>query len=112
MREIDKITIRTRITQKERKRIQELIDAGKYLDIVDFLRNAVRDKLEESEIVEIRDLRRSKAKRLILDYYKRYNKEAFVSDVANDLGLDFDMAFDLTLDLIKEGRLNRSLPTR
>lgn len=78
-----------------KEEIQKLIDAGIYLSFSDFLRSAIRDKLEEIEGIKVKDVDRREAKKEILGYYKRY-KEAYPSDVANYLELDYDLVFDLT----------------
>jgi Arc/MetJ-type ribon-helix-helix transcriptional regulator len=98
----------TELTMEEYNKIQELINAGMYISISDFLRDAVRDKLysnsNAAKVIEIRNVDYSEAKKEILDYYRRY-KEAFPHEVAEALELDYELVWRITDDLKKEGRL-------
>jgi hypothetical protein len=93
-----------KVTGREKEEMQKLIDAGVYLSFSDFLRSAIRDKLEEIKITKVKDVDRREAEKEIMGYYTKY-KEAYPSDVADDLELDYDLVFELTEDLRKEGRL-------
>lgn len=98
----------TKLTMEEYNKVQELINAGMYISISDFLRDAVRDKLYSNsnavKVIEIRNVDYSEAKKEILDYYRRY-KEAFPHEVAEALELDYELVWRITDDLKKEGRL-------
>jgi Arc/MetJ-type ribon-helix-helix transcriptional regulator len=93
-----------KVTGREKEEMQKLIDAGVYLSFSDFLRSAIRDKLEEIKITKVKDVDRREAEKEIMGYYMKY-KEAYPSDVADDLELDYDLVFELTEELRKEGRL-------
>ncbi len=106
---MERITaVGTELTMEEYNEIQELINAGMYISISDFLRDAVRDKLysnsNAAKVIEIRNVDYSEAKKEILDYYRRY-KEAFPHEVAEALELDYELVWRITDDLKKEGRL-------
>ena len=98
----------TELTMEEYNEIQELINAGMYISISDFLRDAVRDKLYSksnvAEVIKIRNVDYSEAKKEVLDYYRTY-KEAFPHEVAEALELDYELVWRITEDLKKEGRL-------
>lgn len=98
----------TELTMEEYNEIQELINAGMYISISDFLKDAVRDKLysnsNAAKVIEIRNVDYSEAKREVLDYYRTY-KEAFPHEVAEALELDYELVWRITEDLKKEGRL-------
>ena len=106
---MERITaVGTELTMEEYNEIQELINAGMYISISDFLRDAVRDKLYSksnvAEVIKIRNVDYSEAKKEVLDYYRIY-KEAFPHEVAEALELDYELVWRITEDLKKEGRL-------
>jgi len=103
------MAVGTELTMEEYNEIQELINAGVYISIPDFLRDAVRDKLYSksnvAEVIKLRnDIDYSEAKKEVLDYYRIY-KEAFPHEVAEALELDYELVWRITDDLKKEGRL-------
>ena len=104
MQETKENVIGVKITGREKKEIQNLINSGLFLSFSDFLRNALRDKLEEIKIIKIGAIDHEQAKKEVLGYYKRYN-EAYPYEVANDLELDSELVFGITEELKKEGRL-------
>ena len=53
MQETKENVIGVKITGREKKEIQNLINSGLFLSFSDFLRNALRDKLEEIKIIKI-----------------------------------------------------------
>lgn len=97
-------TVGTKVTSREAREINNLIEAGVYLSVSDFVRDAIRDKLKEIKVIHLRDVDYDTAKREVLGYYKRYS-EAFVSDVAEDLELDLELVFLISDELQAEGRL-------
>lgn len=93
-----------KVTPLEYKQITELVDAGVYLNISDFIRDAIRDKLESLKVIKIRDVDYETAKKEVIGYFKRY-KEAYPHEVANDLELDLDLVVKITKELIDEGKM-------
>ncbi|MDO8647457.1 MAG: hypothetical protein Q7R70_03505 [Candidatus Diapherotrites archaeon] len=94
----------TKLTPKELLQIQRLVDLGEFLGVSDFLRSAVREKLESIEIVQTRNISLKTAKKEVLGYFEKYS-EAFPSDAANALSLDLETVHKLTKELIAEKRL-------
>ena len=97
-------TVGTKLSPLEYKKIVGLVEAGAYLGVSDFVRDAIRDKLEEVEVVKVKDVDYKTAKKEILGYFKKY-REAFVDEAANDLGIDLELAVRITQELKKEKRL-------
>ena len=97
-------TLSTKLTPAELQEIDNLINAGLYLNGSDFLREAVRERLKAIKIIKHRDIDYDTAKKEVLGYYKKYNK-AFMSDVSDDLELDIELIVNITDELIKEGRI-------
>ncbi|MDR3062566.1 MAG: ribbon-helix-helix domain-containing protein [Methanobrevibacter sp.] len=100
----NKKSVSTKLPILEQEEINKLVNAGSFLSTSDFIREAIRDKLESIKILNIRDLNYKTAKKEILGYYKK-NKEAYIHDVANDLELDLEIVATITNELVKEGRL-------
>lgn len=96
--------IGTKVTTREIEEINGLIEAGIYLSVSDFIREAVRDKLRAIKVIKIRDIDYDLAKREILGYYRSY-KEAYDYEVARDLEFDYELVCEITDELEREGRL-------
>ena len=79
--------ISTRLSPKEIRKIDSLVEAGLFLNRADFLRTAARKALEEGEILMVRDIDVKSAKKEILKYLKEYGT-AYPSEIANALQLD------------------------
>jgi Arc/MetJ-type ribon-helix-helix transcriptional regulator len=94
----------TRVTPRELREIQGLIDAGCYLSISDFVREAIREKLRAVKVVKARDISHEEAKREVLGYYRAY-QEAYPYEVAEDLALDYELVWAITEELKAEKRL-------
>ncbi len=96
--------IGTKVTPREIEEINGLIEAGIYLSVSDFIREAVRDKLRAIKVIKIRDIDYESAKREVLGYYRSY-EEAYDYEVAHDLELDYWLVCEITEELEREGRL-------
>lgn len=96
--------IGSKITQSELMQIQDLINAGIYLNASDFVREAIRDKLTAMKVIKCRDVDYETAKKEIIGYFQR-NHEAYPDEISQDLELDFDLVRQITSELKKEGRL-------
>lgn len=97
-------TAGTKLTRKEVEKIQRLVQIGEYLGMSDFLRTAVREKLEAIEIVEVKDMDYETAKKEILGYYQKH-REAYPDEAANALGIDLELTMKIAKQLIEEKRL-------
>ncbi|MFQ5538727.1 MAG: hypothetical protein ACE5GJ_14925 [Gemmatimonadota bacterium] len=72
-----------------------------------FIRQAVLEKLEELEgtgIIQIRDVSREEALRLIDDYLRTHPGIHYVSELVEELGLEPRTVFAAAQKLIDEGR--------
>lgn len=97
-------TVGTKLTSIEYEEISNLIEAGIYLSMSDFIRESVRDKLKATKVIKLRDIDYETAKKEILGYYREYS-EAYISEVAEDLELDLELVSQIIDELEKEGRL-------
>ncbi|HEX3013781.1 MAG TPA: ribbon-helix-helix domain-containing protein [Methanobacterium sp.] len=97
-------TVGTKLTSMEYGEIMDLIEAGVFLSVSDFIRDAIRDKLRATKIIKIRNVDYESAKKEVLGYYRNY-AEAYDYEVAEDLELDYELVCTITEELEKEGRL-------
>jgi len=93
-----------KLTPVEYSEIEKLVNAGIYLNVSDFIRSAVREKLESIRVVRVRDVDYKDAKKEVLGYLKSYH-EAYPHQIAEELELDYDLVWEITEGLKKEGRL-------
>ena len=54
------------------KEIEVLVDMGFYMNTADFVGQAVREKLDTLEVLEVRTVSKEKAEQEILDYLKNH----------------------------------------
>ncbi len=97
-------TIGTKLTHNEIEVINNLIEAGVYLSVSDFLREAVREKLKAIKVIKVRNVNYDTAKKEVLGYYQAYS-EAYDYQVADDLELDYELVCQIVDELQEEGRL-------
>ncbi len=96
--------VSARISPKEAELIEDLVEEGLYMNTADFVRMAVREKLESIKIVDIRNINKDNAKKEIIEFLKD-NGNCYPSDVADALRLDFDIVIEIIKELMKEGRI-------
>ena len=94
----------TRLAEMQEKKIQELVEMGMYISTSEFIREAVREKLETIEIRELRSISNTAAKKEIIEYLKE-NRKTYPSDIADALRLDIDLVFAVIKELTNEGRV-------
>lgn len=97
----------TRLAEREDSLIAKLVKSGYYLNVSEFIREAVREKLEklgEMKIVVVKKTTKQKAKKEIIHYF-RSHPGAYVSEAADALGIDTVLAFEAVSELVKEDKL-------
>ena len=97
-------TAGTKLAPAEAEKINALVKAGSYLNVSDFIREAVREKLDSIEVINLRDVDYRTAKKEVLGYYEKY-REAYPHEVALNLELDLELVHRITAELKKEKRL-------
>ena len=96
--------VSARLSPKELEEIEKLVEEEFYMNTADFVRTAVREKLESIQIIDVRNVSKEKAEKEIIEYLKK-NKKAYPSDIADALQLDFDLVLEIIKGLAKEGRV-------
>jgi len=97
-------TVGTKLAPRDYKKMEELVKKGAYLGVSDFIRDAIKEKLQSIEVIELREVGYKQAKKEVLEYYKHHG-EAYPSDAADDLQLDFKLVHKIVAELRKEGKL-------
>jgi Arc/MetJ-type ribon-helix-helix transcriptional regulator len=81
-----------------------LVTSGIYLNISDFVRDAVMDKLAAIKTIKYRDVDYKTAKKEVMGYFQERG-EAYPSDIEEDLELDYKLICQIVEELKREGRL-------
>jgi Arc/MetJ-type ribon-helix-helix transcriptional regulator len=97
-----------RLSKSDYAKIQQLVEAGLFRSSADFLREAVRDKLESMEVVSVQDVDSRKAERMIEDYLTKRPGPSFASEIADALGLEYGVTFKVIQKLLEEGRVRKA----
>jgi metal-responsive CopG/Arc/MetJ family transcriptional regulator len=97
----------------EREMLKELTQLGEkhgYKSRSELVREAIGDKITQlrgEEIVKIRKISKSKAKKEILAYIRNKDR-VYASDIAFDLRLDFGFVFEIIDELFKEKKVEEA----
>ena len=81
-------------------KMDALIKAGAYMNRSDFVRYAVREKLESVEVLEPRQVARAGAREEILAHLRRQGI-SYASDISRSLRLDLDLVLSILEELRK-----------
>jgi metal-responsive CopG/Arc/MetJ family transcriptional regulator len=87
------------------KKIEELRGRLGYRSRNAVIREAIRrfiEDVEEAKLLYVRDVTLKQAKRKIIEYLKRHGS-AYVSEMAESLGVNIELAFKAVEELEKEG---------
>ena len=86
------------------EQIKQLVTSGIYLNTSDFVRDAIRDKLAAIKTIKYRDVDYETAKRRSGGYFQE-RREAYPSEIEEDLQLDYKLICQIVEELKREGRL-------
>ncbi len=87
---------------EEVRRLVEV--SGAYSSEAEFVREAVREKLQQVSIVEVTDLQEEQLRQAIVDYIQKHER-AYPSDIAVDLGAPYFTVTEIIKRLVDEGVL-------
>jgi len=96
--------VSTRLSEKEFEKIEKIVKGGYYINVSDFIRSAIREKLASSTTITIREADVQTAKKEILEYLKK-NPVAFPSDIALELNMDLETVFQAVKELLEEKKV-------
>jgi Arc/MetJ-type ribon-helix-helix transcriptional regulator len=95
--------ISSRLPPKFVSEIESLVNEGYYVSASDFVREAVREKLEVIKEVKLREVSLNMAKKEIY-HYLLPNPDLYPYDSANELELELSRVHEALIELRKEGK--------
>ena len=96
--------IGSNVSAWELEQIKQLVTSGIYLNTSDFVRDAIRDKLAAIKTIKYRDVDYETAKKEVRGYFQE-RREAYPSEIEEDLQLDYKLICQIVEELKREGRL-------
>ena len=93
-----------RLPAKQEKEIESLVQAGLYLSKGEFIREAIREKLQSIEVLETRQVDKRQAKEEILQFVEEH-PGSWTSDISRELRLDLDLVMSILKELRSEGKV-------
>jgi len=98
--------VSARLSPKELEKVGELVDSGLYMNISDFVREAVREKLSSIKMIVLKEIDKRTAKKEIIKYLeKRKGEDVYPDEIMEELGIDIKNVFEVIEELRKEGRI-------
>lgn len=98
------VSMGMRLPSKQEEEIGALVKAGLYLSKGEFIREAIREKLQSIEVLKLREVSPQQAKKEILQFIAK-KRNAWTSDIANELELDLDLVMSILRELRDEGKV-------
>ena len=95
--------ISSRLPLKFISEIESLVNEGYYISASDFVREAVRDKLDEIKEIRLREVSLNDAKEEIYRYLLQ-NPDSYPYEIANELWLELSLVHEALIELRKAGK--------
>jgi metal-responsive CopG/Arc/MetJ family transcriptional regulator len=87
------------------KEISKIVEAsGGYSSEAEFVRDAVREKVQQFAIVSVKDIPDQELRDLVVEYIKKHGK-AYPSDIAADLQVPYFTLLNIINDLVETGTI-------
>ncbi|KUO40527.1 MAG: hypothetical protein AVW05_03585 [Hadesarchaea archaeon DG-33] len=96
-----------KLTPKEYEGVERLVKAGYFLNVSDFVRFAVRDKLEALKPTIVRRISTQKAMREVYQYIKSH-PEVYPDEIADALSMDLEAVMGAVSALISKKKVKES----
>ncbi len=96
-----------KLTPKEYEGVERLVKAGYFLNVSDFVRFAVRDKLEALKPTIVRRISTQKAMREVYRYIKSH-PEVYPDEIADALNIDLETVMSAVSVLISKKKVKES----
>lgn len=93
-----------RVSRQEVEKLDALVEAGAFLNRSDAVRTAIRDMVSKVRILEVRQVSVAAARQEILSYLKNV-EQAYPSDIADALKLDYDLVMRAFRELRQSGEV-------
>lgn len=96
-----------KLTPKEYEGVERLVKAGYFLNVSDFVRSAVRDKLQALKPTLVRKISAKVAQREIYQYI-RSHPDVYPDEIADALNLDLETVMDVVATLMSKRKIGES----
>lgn len=96
-----------KLTPREYEGMERLVKAGYFLNVSDFVRSAVRDKLQALKPTLLRRISAPQARREIYQYIKAH-PNVYPDEVADALNLDIETVMGAVAALMAKKRIGES----
>ena len=109
-RKMRKPTISLRLPPKLLGEVDDLVSRAHMKSRTEFLERAIEayvQELQDSKVVVVRTWTEPKARAAIVKYLRR-KPSAFVSEICETLGIDFELGFRVVHRLMEEGIVDRT----
>ncbi len=106
--EKNKCQVAVRLSKEDYCMIKKLVESGVFRNFADFLREATKDKLESMKIVSVKEVDDDTAEQMIGSYVSSHPGSIFVSEIADNLGLEYSVAFRIVHKMLKEGTVEKA----
>jgi Arc/MetJ-type ribon-helix-helix transcriptional regulator len=97
-----------KLTPKEFEGVEHLVKAGYFLNVSDFVRSAVRDKLEALKPTLVRRISSRAAQQEIYRYIKSH-PDVYPDEIADALNLDIGTVMDTVAALMLKKKVGESI---
>ncbi len=98
--------IAVRLAKSEYEKIEEMIAQGMFRSAADFARDAVRDKLRETEPISVGSFSPKDIERQIDNYLTKNPGPHFASDISEKLVFDLRTTLETVKHMIDEGKIH------
>lgn len=105
---VGKYQAAVKLTPKEFEGVEHLVKAGYFLNVSDFVRSAVRDKLEALRPTLVRRISGRAAQREIYQYI-RSHPDVYPDEIADALNLDIGTVMDAVAALMSKKKVGESI---
>jgi len=96
-----------KLTPKEFEAVEKLVKVGYYLNVSDFVRSAVRDKLGVMKPVIVRRVLPKTAQNEVFEYIKSH-PDVYPDEIADALNLDVETVIDAVGVLVSKKKVGES----
>jgi len=102
-----KYEVVTELTRREYERAQRLVDAGYFLNVSDFVRSAVRDKLNATKPTLAHKASPKAVQNEVYSYIKSH-PNVYPDEIADALNLNIETVMDTVTTLMSKKKIRES----
>lgn len=104
---VGKYQAAAKLTPREYEGVEHLVEAGYFLNVSDFVRSAVREKLGAMRPAVVRKIPSRTAQKEIYNYVKSH-PDVYPDEIADALSLDMETVMDAVAALVSQKKVGES----